>query len=1057
MKTQKKYWKGLEELHNDPEFVENAGKEFAEYVPVDEFVSDKQTLENSATSRRDFLKFLGFSVTAASLAACETPITKAIPYLNKPEEITPGVANYYASTYFDGNDYASILVKTREGRPIKIEGNKLSNISQGGVNARINASVLALYDNNRLKNPLKGGNKSSFDEVDKEITSKLKDIAAKGGQVRLITHSIISPSTKQVIEEFGNAFGAPEGNFKHIQYDAVSYSAMLTANKKSFGKQVLPSYRFDKAKVIVSVAADFLANWISPIQYAADYAKTRKPENDWMSKHYQIEANMSLTGSNADVRVPVKPSEYGAFLVALANEVAAKTGGEKLPSAKSAYEKSIKKIAHDLLAAKGHSLVVCGVNDENLQLIVNKINDDLGNYQNTIDLTKPVYLKQSTVAGVEKLVQELESGKVDAVLIQGVNPVFTLPVKLAKAFKSGLAKAKLSVSFATYNDETAQACQYVCPDNHYLESWNDAMPVLGELSFTQPTISPLFNTRQFQESLMAWAGMSGTYHDYIQKYWENNLFSTQTESVFFNDFWNKKLHDGVYSYEATEVKNAEISREEAENLEEEANLTADYAAAAKKAVAVKGGTWELELYSATAIGDGTLANNPWLQELPDPVTKITWDNYITMNPEDAKEQGYNIYYGQEKPATLASVAVNGVTIDKIPVIALPGQKRGTIGIALGYGKRVGAMDEPTGVNAYPLLTENLNTLQLNVEITNLDEEYPVAATQTHHTFMGRESIIKETDLATYKTGDKHHFNHTHTFTMGHEQVSLKEADLYKPFPIEEVGHRWGMVIDLNACIGCGACVTSCIAENNIPVVGKDEVRRSREMHWLRIDRYFSSIEEEASKPLEERDNFVMDIPESENPSVVFQPVMCQHCNHAPCENVCPVAATSHSLEGLNMMAYNRCIGTRYCANNCPYKVRRFNWFNYQGNTKFTDTNPAQDDLGRMVLNPDVVVRARGVIEKCSMCVQRIQEGKLNAKKESRKVRDGEIQTACASVCPTNAITFGDVNDKETQVRKAAESDRSYHVLEEIGTQPNVWYQVKVRNIESNHSNNHHEA
>ena len=841
-----------------------------------------------------------------------------------------------------------------------------------------------------------------------------------------------------------------------MQYDAVSYSAMLTANRKSFGKQVIPSYYFDKAKVIVSLSADFLANWISPIQYAADYAKTRKPENKWMSKHYQVESNMSLTGSNADVRIPVKPSEYGAFLVELANEVAAKTGGQKLPAAKSAYEKSVKKIAHDLVEAKGHSIVLSGINDENIQLLVNKINSDLGNYNHTIDLNKPVYLKQSITAEVEALVYELEKGHVDAVFIQGVNPLYSLPKKLADKFKAGLAKAKLSVSFATYNDETAQACQYVTPDNHYLESWNDAMPVLGEYSLTQPTISPLFKTRQFQESLMTWAGISGTYHDYIQKYWENNLFSTQTESILFNDFWNKKLHDGVYSNNATEVRRTEAPQEEIE-AELTEDYTADYSAAAKKAASVKGGNWEMELYTATAIGDGTLANNPWLQELPDPVTKITWDNYITMNPEDAKEQGYNIYYGQEKPATLASVSVNGITIEKIPVIALPGQKRGTVGLALGYGKRVGAMEEPTGVNAYPLLTDNFNNIQLSVEITNLNEEYPVAATQTHHTFMGRESIIKETDLATYKTGDKHHFNHQHTFTMGHEQVSLKEADLYKPFPIEEVGHRWGMVIDLNACIGCGACVTSCIAENNIPVVGKDEVRRSREMHWLRIDRYFSSIPEEAAKPQEERDNFIMDIPESENPSVVFQPIMCQHCNHAPCENVCPVAATSHSMEGLNMMAYNHCIGTRYCANNCPYKVRRFNWFNYQGNDKFTDINPSQDDLGRMVLNPDVVVRARGVIEKCSMCVQRIQEGKLTAKKEGRKVMDGEIQTACASVCPTNAITFGDVNDKETRVRKEAESDRSYHVLEEIGTQPNVWYQVKVRNVESNHSNNHHEA
>ncbi len=457
----------------------------------------------------------------------------------------------------------------------------------------------------------------------------------------------------------------------------------------------------------------------------------------------------------------------------------------------------------------------------------------------------------------------------------------------------------------------------------------------------------------------------------------------------------------------------------------------------------------IEFYQKIGIGDGSQAHNPWLQELPDPISKITWDNYISMNPSDARDQGFATEYGEQKNADTINITINGTSFEGIPVIAQPGQARGTLGIALGYGQTIGKSNELVGFNAFPaqeIMNGSRQNYTSNVSFEATGDDYQIATTQTHQTVMGRTSVVRETNLSTFKNGSKDDFNPAHMLATHDGPMNVNDVDIWAEHPVKNVGHHWGMSIDLNSCIGCGSCVTSCNSENNVPVVGKDEVRRSREMHWLRIDRYFSSAEEDVAKS--DRSYTKMETPE-DNPSVVHQPMMCQHCNHAPCETVCPVAATTHSNEGLNQMTYNRCIGTRYCANNCPYKVRRFNWFNYMGLDRFADLNPSQDDLGRMVLNPDVTVRARGVMEKCSMCVQKIQTGKLDAKKEGRAVMDGEIETACSSACPTHAITFGDLNDSASQVRGLADSNRAYRVIEEVGTQPNIYYQVKVRNTETN--------
>lgn len=1069
MANSTKYWKGLEQLENDSSFVEANKNEFSEELPVTDFLQDQETLEGSTTSRRDFLKYLGFGVAAASLAACETPVTKAIPYLNKPEEIIPGVANYYASTYFDGLDYCSVLVKTREGRPIFVKGNSLSEVTHGEVNARVNASVLSLYDNNRIKSPMIGGKAAKWADVDKAMTAALQS----KDKVRVLTNTIMSPSTHalimsaaggQMMDEEGNVTGSMNN---HIQLDQVSYAGILDANNASFGKRVIPTYDFSKAKSIVSVGADFLSGWLDSMQYSTGYTATRNPENDWMSKHFQFEANMSLTGTNADVRVPVKPSEYAAVVATMYNEVASKMGGSAVKvGAISKEAAAMAKMAGQHLAEnKGAALVVCGSNDKNVQIVVNGLNEMLGSYGSTMSVDKVSNSKRGNDTAVAGLIADMEAGKVDTLLIYGVDPVRTL----GDSFKKAMSKVKNTVSFATKMNATAEACKYVCPDNHWLESWNDANPVTGHYSIAQPTISPLFKTRQMQDSLLTWKGNQTSFYDYIQAHWERNLFP-QSGALLFTDFWNQALHDGVYAAKAmvTEpaVEPAAVAAV-AEGEEAPASAGMDVSSAAAEAAKATAKGTELVLYINEGIGDGAGADNPILQELPDPVTKITWDNYVTMNPAEMQEQGFNTVLGQENPANMVAVKANGATIE-LPVIAQPGQAKGTIGIALGYGAKVGSMAEPTGKNAYPLVSRDKSgnvSYYASASVAAIEGMYPIAATQTHQTVMGRDSIIRETTLDVFKQGNKDAYNPAHLL-IAHEdgkQVKKKteEFDLWGAHPVKDIGHRWGMSIDMNLCTGCGACITACNLENNVPVVGKDEVRRGREMHWLRIDRYYSSQNEPLgnigethnnTKEKEELGSIAaytsMENP-ADNPRVVHQPMMCQHCNHAGCETVCPVAATTHSNEGLNMMAYNRCIGTRYCANNCAYKVRRFNWFNYISYHKFTEVNPSQDDLGRMVLNPDVVVRSRGVMEKCSLCVQNIQAGKLEAKKAGMPVQDGAIQTACSSACGSGAIIFGDLNDKESKVRAGMDNDRAYRVIEEVGQDPNIYYQTKVRNLKQN--------
>jgi MoCo/4Fe-4S cofactor protein with predicted Tat translocation signal len=1017
MKENKKtYWKGLEELTNDETFVKNAEREFPE---------GPSQLDGS--NRRDFLKLMGFSLAAASLAACEAPVRKAIPYVNKPVDINPSIPNYYASTYASGGDYASIVVKTREGRPIKIDGNELSPISKGGTNAIVEASVLSLYDKQRLSGPHINGQKSDWATIDAEIKSKL----STAGTVRIISNTVLSPSTQLTLDQLAETLGA-----EIVTYDPISNYGILSAAKTSYGIEGLPTYHFDKANVIVSFGADFLGTWISPIEFAKQYAKGRKisKEKPQMSRHFQFESNLSLTGANADYRTPIKPSQSGLAVLALYNAIAKQSGAATV--AGGAVEVGhLDKAAKELWANRGKSIVVSGSNDPNVQVVINAINELLGNNGVTVDFSKPSYFRKGDDAKMNQFVSDLAAGRVGGVVFYNCNPVYDFA--RGAEIAEGITKAKVSVSTNGTMDETSSLVQYVAPDHHYLESWNDFNPRKGEYSLSQPTISPLFDTRQAQESFLIWAGNNTNYYDFLQENWKVSLFGTQSEISSFQEFWDRSLFNGVYSLatESVEVQN-------------QGDISAAASSISRTYKADNAGV-ELAVYSKVGIGNGAFANNPWLQEMSDPISKATWDNYLTVSQKWANENGLRMVEGATRKA---NITVGGKSLS-VPVLVQPGQADGTVGLALGYGRsKAGRVADGIGVNAYELLDSSKGFVNYDitegVSIELSPEIYKIAQTQTHQTYMGREFVIQEATLGEYKENAAAGRYFPKIYKEG-EFLKPSKISLWKGHQYSQ--HHWGLAIDMNSCIGCGACTIACQVENNVSVVGKQEVLNRREMAWIRIDRYYSSPDGAST-------NEELELA-ADNPEVTFQPMMCQHCNNAPCETVCPVAATTHSSEGLNQMTYNRCIGTRYCANNCPYKVRRFNWFKYHDNKDFATVNVAQnDDMGKMVLNPDVTVRARGVIEKCSMCVQRIQSGKLTAKREGRKVQDGDINTACATACPTNAIVFGDMNDPESNITKMLKieedttsaikevnEERAYHVLEEINVSPNVWYFTKIRN------------
>ena len=1037
MSNNKKYWKNLAELNseNNDVFDKLQNKEFVEEIPVDEFLSDKDNLANSSTTRRDFLKYIGFSTAAATLAACEGPVVKSIPYVVQPKEIIPGVANYYATTIGNGYDFANILIKNREGRPIKVEKNKLAPDSKS-ANARVHASILDLYDNARLSQPTKNNMPISWFGFEYETKSKLEEISRGSKEIILLTQTFASPSTYKLIEDFKSKYK----NVQHISYDSISESSALSAYELRYGIRGLANYDFSKSKVIVSIGADFLGDWQGG-GFDCSYAKGRIPSEGIMSRHIQIESNMTLSGANADLRVPSKLNEQKLILLEIYKAIVGKNiNVETDISLNPKMKRIVAETIQEIKSGNQGSVVISGIQEQNYQSLVLEINEKLNSH--SFLPSKTILTRSSSNEAISKLVSEMNSGNVGAIIMSGVNPVYSMPN--SNAFVQGLKNVDLSICFSMKADETAVVSEYVAASNHYLESWGDFELVSANFSLAQPVIKTLFDTKQFQELLLTWTDNKLTIHDYIKNNWKNNILNSGD--------WNKALHDGVY-YEAAKIKRPLSS----------------YSSPKLFKILSDGSSnlYELNIYAKTGMGDGKHANNPWLQEFPDPLTRATWDNYLTVSEYDAKELGLYLepstFFNQSSNdangglnGKYATIKLDDKTI-KAPVIVQPGQARGTVGLAIGYGRSEGIKSEMmTGVNAYHLYNDYFPVQK--VEIIATDEIHEFALIQLQNTLMGRGDIIKETTLEVFNTKSSEVWNNQIMVSLNHIEtpVSSPDVDLWQEFD-RSIGHHFNLSIDLNACTGCGACVIACHAENNVPVVGKSEIRKSRDMHWLRIDRYYSS-EDSFYEDDQKKDNISgldsslssfgeLENP-SENPQVAFQPIMCQHCNHAPCETVCPVAATSHGRQGQNHMAYNRCVGTRYCANNCPYKVRRFNWFLYNGNDEFD--YHMNNDLGRMVINPDVTVRSRGVMEKCSFCIQNTQAVILKAKNEGRPVAAGEFNDtcACASACSSGAMRFGDINEPESEIAKLKNNKRAYHLLDAVGTKPNVVYQVKVRNTKN---------
>lgn len=1053
--SQKGIWIGEKDLTRDAQFMKDAMQEV--HPSIVSQLSSEDAVENLESNRRDFLKYLGFGVTAATVASCEIPVKRVIPYVSKPQEIIPGVANYYASCYVKGGDFCPILVKTREGRPIKIEGNSLSTISNGGTSARAQAMVLELYDVNRYRGPLAYNTsdekfaETSWADLDKHVL----EACASASSIRIVTNTILSPTAKKALAELTTAYP----NAQVVTYDPVSSAAQLEANEMSYGRKAIPDYRFDKADVIVSFNADFLGTWISPVEYAAQFAKRRKiedPKKASMSRLIQVESHMSLTGSNADNRVLVKPSEQGAAIVYLYNQIS----GANLPapSLNDKAQSALQKVAAQLLKAKGKSLVVCGNNNLGEQLLVNEINDVLGNLGNTLDFAHYSMQRQGDEKGMDALIQEMNAGSVDVLIVNNANPAYDF--KGGTAFTQGLSKVKTSVALVESITETSVGCKYIAPVHHILESWGDVEAKKGMLNLIQPTISPLFKTRQAELSFLTWAksttvdlNQEQPYLAYLKNSWNTGNFGQQSSFATFDGFWENSLHDGVANVGSTEGS---------------VSFTSNAAQAVSHLSKAANGELEIGFFETVTMGNGQFSNNPWLQEMPDPVTRCSWGNYLSV---PVKFDGVKKFNGFEKikDGDIVELTIGDQTYT-LPAIQQFGQMPGTVGLALGYGRTsVGFAGQGIGVNVNTSLGENNGYTQYhanNVAVRNTGKkEKEFSCVQYHHTmgvtdietatgatinadeaalapgygnlfqgFQGaltERTVIRNTNLA-HLADSVEELIHERAHHEGLNEKTLYPYEKYVEKQYSQ-GHHWGMHVDLNACIGCGACSIACMAENNVPVVGKKQVSRHQEMTWLRIDRYYYG--------------------EADNPNVVYQPMMCQHCDNAPCENVCPVNATNHSSEGLNQMAYNRCVGTRYCANNCPFKVRRFNWLDYttadifpanQYPVNHEDVPFGADNLTRMVLNPDVTVRSRGVIEKCSFCVQRLQEGKLTAKKEGRRLVDSDVKSACQTACPTGAITFGDMNG-HGELSKKLESPLNYIVLEEINVRPSVQYTMKVTN------------
>ncbi len=1010
--TTEKMWLSLEQYNNDPKFRETAEKEFM----------SSPLREDGDMGRREFLKLMGASMALASTACIRRPVNKIVPYANRPVEVIPGVANYYASSLLDGNQGFGIVVKTREGRPIKLEGLAEHPVNMGGLSARAQSYILSLYDPERFNGPkrnLQNPTRSNRDTVNVSWADADKDVMEqlKKGKVRVLTSTLASPSTNSLISQFNKTFGG-----QHVQWDALSNASEREAQQACYGQAVTPRYRYNKAKVIVSFGADFLGSYQNAVEATRLFAKGRVA-GPLMSRLVVFESLMSLTGANADTRVAIAPHHLVDAAMGLLHELivvgkkSSYAGRSEVSSWLEPYRDSarrlgidpdvFKRLAADLWENRGESLVVAGgLNTQSedslaLQIAVNFLNSVLDNDGKTVEHKNGAALTSlGSDEAIGRLMEEMKAGQVNTLLIHKCNPAYALGIH---GFAEALKKVGMVIYTGDRNDETGRMADLVLCDHHALESWGDYEFQDQVFSIQQPTIRPMFGTRAFQDSLLTWLGDKRDWLSYLKSQWAAIHSRWSSGAKSFEDFWVDVLQTGVI----------DLSNQSGKRNQNSGARPFNVGALRRAKFEPRNENGEsLVLYASVGMLDGSLANVPWLQEFPDPVTKITWGNYVTVAPEYATKHGL-------KEGRVLELELDKNWID-LPVHIQPGQHPSALGVKIGYGRTgAGSVADGVGANAYVLAqwkNNRLVTSGLKVKVTPQGRSEELACTQGHHVMEGR-NIIAHTTLPAYLK-DKSAGIHKHKI------FSIWDEHKY-------TGHKWGMVIDYNTCTGCSACVIACQAENNIPAVGKKYVILGREMHWLRIDRYYKG--------------------EPASPEVLFQPMLCQHCDNAPCETVCPVVATSHSDEGLNEMIYNRCVGTRYCSNNCPYKVRRFNWFNYM----------EKDPVKQMAYNPDVTVRSRGVMEKCTFCVQRIKEAKQIAQDNKEKLQDGDVKTACQQSCPSGAIVFGDVNDPSSEVAKLFKAENSSGVLDELNTKPAIRYLTKIRNHltppkgDAQHGGEHH--
>ncbi len=978
---EKRVWRGLEELAGTPEY-----REFLEC----EFPHDPRA-DAMGVSRRSALKLMGASAALAGLTACtKLPTEKIVPYAQQqPEDFVPGKPLFYATAMPVAGYATGLLVESHMGRPTKVEGNPSHPASLGAANVFAQASVLGLYDPDRAQVVVYRGRIGDWSTFLTSMDQNRADLLAlKGAGLRILTGMVTSPTLadqiRSVLAQFPQA--------KWHQYEPGSRDTVREGSKLAFGEYLNTVYHLDLADVVVSLDADFLSAGPGAVRYARDFADKRRvtgPEST-MNRLYVVESTPSVTGAMADHRLPLRAIDVEDFARALAGRLGVKSGSGASAHASANW---IPALARDLEKHRGACIVIAGEQQPPaVHALAHAMNDVLGNVGRTVHYTAPVEANPvNALASLKELVADMREGRVDTLLMLGVNPVYNTPADLR--FGPNLLKVRTRIHLSLYEDETAELCHWHIPEAHFLEAWGDARAYDGTLSIIQPLISPLYDGKSAHEILAVLAGEAGTTgHDIVRGYWQR-----QKPGADFEQFWQTSLNNGVIADSAFAPKPVK--------------LNPSLAAAAKTAALGAGGI-EIVMRPDPSIGDGSFSNNGWLQELPKPLTKLTWDNAALVSPASARKLGVT-------NGDVVKLSGHGQTVEA-PIWITPGHAHDSLTLHLGYGRRrAGHVGTGRGFNAYLLSTAE-NPWIGSAEVQKTGRTYPLVTTQHHH-IMGKEGAEREEESVAalqrklVRGATLEEFRHAPD--MIREEGEENGPSIYPAYPYE--GNAWGMSIDLNSCIGCNACVVACQSENNIAVVGKDQVSRGREMHWIRVDTYFQGG--------------------LDNPEIYNQAVPCMHCENAPCEYVCPVGATVHSPEGLNEMIYNRCVGTRYCSNNCPYKVRRFNF------ELFSDWTTASLEPLR---NPDVTVRSRGVMEKCTYCIQRINRVKIAAEKENRELRDGEILTACQQTCPAQAIVFGNINDRDSRVAKLKAQSRNYGLLTELNTRPRTTYLAKLRNPNS---------